>query len=50
MRRSINILVTEVDIETMRRVLTMGDEEREKEQEQQEQGQEQEEGKEKENN
>lgn len=27
MRRSINILVTEVDIETMRRVLTMGEEE-----------------------
>ena len=33
MRRSINILVTEVDIETMRRVLTMGEEEEEKEQE-----------------
>lgn len=49
MRRSINILVTEVDIETMRRVLTMGDEEKEQEQEQ-EQGQEQEEEKEKENN
>lgn len=47
MRRSINILVTEVDIETMRRVLTMGDEEKEQEQEQ---GQEQEEEKEKENN
>lgn len=47
MRRSINILVTEVDIETMRRVLTMGDEEREKEQEQQEQEQQE---KEKENN
>lgn len=43
MRRSINILVTEVDIETMRRVLTMGDEEEEKEQEQEEE-------KEKENN
>lgn len=47
MRRSINILVTEVDIETMRRVLTMGEEEREKEQEQQEQEQQE---KEKENN
>lgn len=47
MRHSINILVTEVDIETMRRVLTMGDEEREKEQEQQEQEQQE---KEKENN
>lgn len=47
MRRSINILVTEVDIETMRRVLTMGDEEKEQEQEQQEQEQQE---KEKENN
>ena len=47
MRRSINILVTEVDIETMRRVLTMGEEEQEKEQEQQEQEQQE---KEKENN
>lgn len=46
MRRSINILVTEVDIETMRRVLTMGDEEKEQEQEQEQEQQE----KEKENN
>lgn len=46
MRRSINILVTEVDIETMRRVLTMGEEEKEQEQEQEQEQQE----KEKENN
>ena len=44
MRRSINVLVTEVDIETMRRVLTMGEEEQQEQQEQQEQE------KEKENN
>ena len=34
MRRSINVLVTEVDIETMRRVLTMGEEEQQEQQEQ----------------